>query len=107
MWEHPKIQAKVGVKYDEKALEKKIGNLNCMKEENQVTSVDAYPQFQTDQFQVVPEVVGTQLDNEKFHKKVAEAINGFQKEIDLLRQIVIFCQNLPRNLRKWRQHVKR
>ncbi len=28
-----------------KALEKKIGNLNCMKEENQVASVDAYPQL--------------------------------------------------------------
>lgn len=93
LWEHPKIQAKVGVKYDEKALEKKIGNLNCMKEENRVASVDAYPQFQTDQFQVVPEVVGTQLDNEKFHKKVAEAINGFQEEIDLLKAD---CYILPK-----------
>ena len=55
--------------------------------------MDAYPQFQTDQFQVVPEVVGTQLDNEKFHKKVAEAINGFQKEIDLLKAD---CYILPK-----------
>ena len=79
MWEHPKIQAKVGVKYDEKALEKKIGNLNCMKEENQVASVDAYPQFQTDQSRWFRKWLEPRLDNEKFHKKVAEAINGFRK----------------------------
>ena len=54
-----------------------------MKEENQTASVDAHPEFQTDKFVVVPEVIGTQINREKFDQAVSEAINGFQTELDL------------------------
>ena len=49
------IEAKIGVKYDENALARRIESLNCLKEENQVASVDAHPEFQNTEFVVVPE----------------------------------------------------
>lgn len=93
LWEHPEIEAEVGVKYDEAALADILANLQCMQEENQTASVDAHPEFQNDQFVVVPEVVGTQIDTEVFHEKVAEAINGFQPSLNLLDS---GCYLLPR-----------
>ncbi|MGF0032982.1 L,D-transpeptidase family protein [Bariatricus sp. SGI.154] len=93
LWDHPEIEAEVGVKYAEAALADIIAKLDCMKEENQVASVDAHPEFQDGQFVVVPEVVGTQINTEVFNKKVAEAINGFQQELNLLDS---GCYILPR-----------
>ncbi len=83
LWEHPTIEAEIGVKYDEKALAEVTANLACMKPENQTASVDAYPEFKEGQFAIVPEVVGTQIDAELFNAKVAEAINGFQPSLNL------------------------
>lgn len=83
LWEHPEIEAEIGVKYDADALAGVIAGLSCMNPENQTASVDAYPAFQEGQFVVVPEVVGTQIDTEIFNAKVAEAINGFQPTLNL------------------------
>lgn len=95
LWNHPEIEAEVGVKYDADALAAIISNLECMKEENQTVSVDAHPEFQNDQFVVVPEVVGTQINIEVFSEKVEEAINGFQPTLDLYET---GCYILPRFL---------
>lgn len=83
LWDAPEIQAKVGVEYDEEALNAQIAGLDCLVAENQTASVDAHPEFQTDKFVVVEEVVGTQIDTEKFNQAVAEAINGFQSTLNL------------------------
>lgn len=83
LWEHPEIEAEMGVEYDEAALGGVVSNLACMNPENQTASVDAYPAFQEGQFVVVPEVVGTQLNMEVFNAKIAEAINGFQPTLNL------------------------
>lgn len=93
LWEHPEIEAEIGVKYDAEALAEVVANLSCMNPENQTASVDAYPAFQDGQFVVVPEVVGTQIDTEVFNAKVAEAINGFQPTLKLSE---IGCYILPR-----------
>ena len=95
LWNHPEIEAEVGVKYDADALSAIISNLECMKEENQTVSVDAHPEFQNDQFVVVPEVVGTQINIEVFSEKVEEAINGYQPTLDLYET---GCYILPRFL---------
>ena len=95
LWNHPEIEAEVGVKYDADALSAIISNLECMKEENQTVSVDAHPEFQNDQFVVVPEVLGTQINIEVFSEKVEEAINGFQPTLDLYET---GCYILPRFL---------
>lgn len=83
LWKKPVIEAKIGVKYDESALESHIENLQCLKEENQVASVDAHPEFQNTEFVIVPEVVGTQIDTDTLKKDVKEAIEGFQDTLNL------------------------
>ncbi|MCF2681684.1 L,D-transpeptidase family protein [Faecalicatena contorta] len=85
LWKTENIEAEVGVEYNESALNRLIDNLNCLKEENQTASVDAHPEFQTDQFVVVPEVIGTQINRDIFDNAVKEAINGFQAELDLTK----------------------
>ena len=83
LWKHPEITAEVGVKYDENALKGIIENLNCLKPESQTASVDAHPEFKDTEFVIVPEVIGTQIDTEKFNEAVAAAINGFASTVNL------------------------
>ena len=75
-------------------LQKITEGLECLKPENQTASVDAHPEFQNDKFVVVPEVVGTQIDTEKFNEAATKAINGFKPTLDLSRQDAIYCQGL-------------
>ena len=82
LWDHPEIEAKVGVEYDKSALENQIAGLQCLVPENQTASVDAHPEFRDTEFVIIPEVIGTQIDTEKFHKAVTEAIEGFQHTLN-------------------------
>ena len=93
LWNHPKITSEIGVEYDKDALAKIKEGLECLKPENQTVSVDAHPEFQNDKFVVVPEVVGTQIDTEKFNEAVTKAINGFKPTLDLFKT---GCYILPR-----------
>ena len=93
LWEHPKIESEIGVKYDEAALAQVISGLKCMNPENQTPPADARPEFQEGQFVVIPEVVGTQINTEVFNTKVAEAINGFQTTLKLSDN---GCYTMPR-----------
>ena len=83
LWDHPEIEAKIGVEYDKSALENQIAGLQCLVPENQTVSVDAHPEFKDTEFVIVPEVIGTQIDTEKFNKAVTEAIEGFQHTLNL------------------------
>ncbi|MEF2806029.1 MAG: peptidoglycan binding domain-containing protein [Massilistercora timonensis] len=83
LWDHPELEAKVGVKYDEDALAKQIEGLACMDPENQVKSVNAHPEFKETQFEIVPEVVGTQINTEVFNEAIRTSIDGFQHTMDL------------------------
>lgn len=92
-WEPSEITAKVGVKYNESKLQQVIQSLTCMDEEHQVKSKNAYPEFKDTKFEIVPEIVGTKLDDEVFIAVVAEAINGFQESINLVEKD---CYILPK-----------
>ena len=93
LWNHPKITSEIGVEYYKDALAKITEGLECLKPENQTVSVDAHPEFQNDKFVVVPEVVGTKIDTEKFNEAVTKAINGFKPTLDLFKT---GCYILPR-----------
>lgn len=93
LWEPSEIEAKMGVKYDADKLNEVIGGLKCMDEENQTASKNAYPAFKDGSFDVVPEVLGTKIDNDKFMAAVTEAINGFQDSVNLAEKD---CYILPR-----------
>ena len=83
LWDHPELEARVGVKYDEDALARQIEGLACMDPENQVKSVNAHPEFKETQFEIVPEVVGTQINTEVFNEAIRTSIDGFQHTMDL------------------------
>lgn len=93
LWDHPEIESPVGVKYDEAKLSEVTAALACMKKENQVASVNAHPEFKETEFEVVPEVVGTQIDAKKFTEQIKKALDGFQPELDLLES---GCYILPK-----------
>ncbi|MDO4311985.1 MAG: peptidoglycan binding domain-containing protein [Eubacteriales bacterium] len=93
LWETPEIEASIGVKYDRDKLNHVLGNLTCLKEEEQTPSVSARPVFKDTQFEIQEEQIGTQIDKEKFTEVVNTAISGFQTEIDLTEQ---GCYILPK-----------
>lgn len=76
LWDHPELKAKVGVKYDETALAEQIAGLACLVPENQVASVNAHPEFNGTQFEIVPEVVGTQINTEVFNEAIRTKYRG-------------------------------
>lgn len=83
LWKAPEIEAEVGVEYEKSALEKQVNALSFLAEENQTPSADAHPEFQNTEFVVVPEVIGTQIDTEKFHSAIGEAIDEFRHSLKL------------------------
>lgn len=83
LWKKTEIETPIGVEYDEKALAEELAKLPCLDEENQVKSIDAHPEFKDKEFVVVPEVIGTQIDEEEFNSVVKTAVNGFQSTVKL------------------------
>ena len=93
LWKQQNIESSVGVKYDKDKLAKVIENLDCMAEENQIPSVSAKPEFTGEKFEVAAEQIGTAIDKDKFAETVTKAINGFQSEVDLMKED---CYILPK-----------
>ena len=85
-WKSRKMEAKIGVEYNESTLKTLIANLDCMKEENQVAPVNAHPEFQNDKFVVIPETYGSQIDTDTFREKVITAVDGLNAELDLSKE---------------------
>lgn len=103
LWEPVELEAPIGVKYDEKALGEVIKGLACMDKKRQVKSVNAYPAFQSVKFEIVPEVVGTQIHQKKFHATVRESINGFQETLSLAEK---GCYKFPKYVSDSKEVVK-
>lgn len=95
LWKHPSITAKVGVSYQESQLEGVISRLRVMKPENQHPSANAHPEFKGDHFVVVPEVIGTEINKEKFNEEVRKAIHSFSPKLDMVKT---GCYILPKYL---------
>lgn len=79
----PEITASVGVTYDDEKLASLIAGLSCMQAENQVAPVNAHPEYDGNQFVVIPEQTGSQIDTETFNNAVKESIEGFKDTLDL------------------------
>ncbi len=93
LWEPSEIEAKVGVKYNAEKLNAVIDGLKCMDEEKQKASKNAYPAFKDGKFEVVPEVIGTKIDGDKFRSMVSKMIDGFQNHANLREED---CYILPK-----------
>ncbi len=83
LWKPSEIETKIGVTYDEAEFQTVLSNLTCMDDEQQTASKSAYPAFKDTKFEIVPEVVGTKVDVEKFTAAVESAIGGFQESLNL------------------------
>lgn len=92
LWNHPVITAPVGVEFDNDKLIEVLDNLTCMAPEEQVKSESARPVFQDTEFVVKEEVIGSEIDTEKFAEAVTKAISGF---VDTLNMEEADCYILP------------
>ena len=86
------INTVVGVSYDDKALDEIINNLDVLKIE-QTETVEASPKFNGNEFEIVPEVIGTAVKKDVLSKSVKDAVTSFKDEINLIDE---GCYNLPK-----------
>ena len=93
LWEKNEIETNIGVTYDDNALNESIQSLNCMSEEGKIASENAKPVFKDGKYEIQAEVIGTQINADKFKEQVAKAIDGFQAELDLKKT---GCYNDPK-----------
>ena len=86
LWKNQDIEASVGVRYDETKLNECLNGLAMVQAENQTAPVSAYPEYDGEQFSIKAEDLGSQIIPEVFAEKVAEYINGFQKEMNMVEE---------------------
>lgn len=86
LWRESEYEVEIGVEYNQEILSQKMAALECMKEENQMASVDAYPKFNGTEFVVEPEVVGTQIHQETFTAKVQQYILEFRTDLNMTEE---------------------
>lgn len=92
VFQKQKLETEIGVDYDENALQEVIGSLDCMKEENQVASVSARPEFNGTEFVIKEEEIGSQIDVELFNAEVRESLESYEAELDMVEEL---CYVLP------------
>ena len=76
-------QLDTGVTYDQEKLQKKLKSLNCFQEENITAPQDASIQETDAGFEIVPEVLGNQLDEERTYEAVQKAVENQEQELNL------------------------
>ena len=70
------------VAYDKTLLQQQVKALNCAKTENQTAPENAYVAFKDNQFQIVPETEGTQLNVKQAYRILDQAVADTQASID-------------------------
>lgn len=85
-------KATVDVSYDREALEEQIENLQAVKAE-QIPPTSAYPKFNGTEYDVEPEVTGTEVNKELLREKIHQYISEFEPELDMEAEQ---CYALPR-----------
>lgn len=85
-------KATVDVSYDRDALEEQIENLQAVKTE-QIPPTSAYPKFNGTEYDVEPEVTGTEVNKEMLREKIHQYISEFEPELDMEAEQ---CYALPK-----------
>ena len=68
--------------YDKTLLQQQVVSLNCARPENQTAPENAYVAFKDNQFQIVPETEGTQLNVKQAYRLLDQAVSENQAQID-------------------------
>ena len=71
------------VAYDKTLLQQQVTALNCAKTENQTAPENAYVAFKDNQFQIVPETEGTQLNVKQAYRILDQAVADTEESIDV------------------------
>ena len=71
------------VTYDKKKLKKTVKRLGCVNNKNAVKTEDASPVYDGNKFVAVPEVYGTEIDVNRFAKKLDNALINLKESVDL------------------------
>lgn len=77
------IEAKVDFDYDQAKLDEAIGNLECLKEENQVAPVSAIPVYENGTYTIQEEVYGSQINQEQLYALINSSVDSMKKTVDL------------------------
>lgn len=75
------FEAGEDISFDEEKLQQQLQGLECMQQEAQVAPVDAFVNYQNGQFEIVPEVEGTAINNEIILAAVKQAISESQAQV--------------------------
>lgn len=70
------------VSYDRTLLQQQVLSLNCAQPENQTAAENAYVAFKDNQFQIIPETQGTQLNVKEAYKILDQAVSETQESVD-------------------------
>lgn len=68
--------------YDRTLLQNQITSLNCAKSENQTAPENAYVAYKDNQFQIIPETQGTQLNIKQAYQILDKAVAEKQPSVD-------------------------
>lgn len=77
-------ESKSIVSYDKKALKEQMNQLECMKEDQMVAPENAtLKEDKEEGYVIVPEVMGTTVDQKAFWKKLKSSVLNLQEELDM------------------------
>lgn len=77
------MKVDVDFKYDAEKLDEAIGQLSCLKEENQVAPVSATPVYKEGVFEIQEEVYGTQIDSEQLYATIRSTVDAMENTVNL------------------------
>ena len=79
--QHIAYEVPASVSFDQLLLEKRMDSLNCMKDN--VAPVDARIEDTGEQFEIIPETVGTQVNRERLEEEIVRALTTGDPVVNL------------------------
>ncbi len=71
------------ITYDADKLQEIEANLTCLDKKNDIDVENAKVEYKDGQFQIVPEVLGTEVSKEKLHENIVKAFQESKRELNL------------------------
>lgn len=78
-----KMTLEADISYDEDKLEEVEANLTCLDKKNDIDVENAKIEYKDGAFQIMPEILGTEVVKKELHKQIVQALKENKKELDL------------------------
>src|SRR5699024_10721038 len=76
-------QLETSIRYQEEMLKEAVLSLDCLQKENMTEPQDAFIEETDSGYEIVPEVEGSKLDEEKTLNTIRQAVAGKETSVDL------------------------